>query len=201
MNKIVVATVFFSAVIAGPVLADDIPAKSSMSKTAMEKSSMHRHHHKLAEMKDGCETQHEMGASRGHGMMGGAGMGMMDGGMGGAGMMMEPDRRMLGMLDISDEQRSKIKLLADELRHTNWSKQGLINDESAKLSELYQADKRDPAAIGGEYQKIFDLKRQMIETYLDTQNRIEAILTDEQRAKMKEARCGMHPEREQWMHR
>jgi Spy/CpxP family protein refolding chaperone len=47
--------------------------------------------------------------------------------------------------------------------------------------------------IGQEYQKIFDLKRQMIEAYIDTQNRIDEILTPEQRAQMKAFRNQMHP--------
>ena len=122
-----------------------------------------------------------MGDHHGHGMMGE-----------GAEMMMEPDMHLLGALALSKEQQSKINKLSDELKHNNWATLGLINDETAKLRDLYEADKRDPAAIGKEYQKVFDLKRQMIETYLNTQNSIEEILTPDQLAKMKEARQKMH---------
>jgi len=99
---------------------------------------------------------------------------------------------MLVALSLGKEQESKIKKLADELKHNNWTIQGLINDETAKLRDLYEADKRDPIAIGKEYLKIFDLKRQMIESDLDTQNRVEEILTPEQIAKMKSFREEMH---------
>jgi Spy/CpxP family protein refolding chaperone len=98
----------------------------------------------------------------------------------------------LRALALSKEQQSKISKLTDDLKHNNWATQGVINDETAKLRDMYEADKHDPATIGKEYQKIFDLKRQMIETYLDTQNRIEEILTPEQLTKLKDARHEMH---------
>ena len=117
---------------------------------------------------DHCDVEH--GAH--HGMMGEHGMMM--------------GSNMYRMLNLSDDQRARIGKLSDALNHDNWAKQGLINDESAKLRDLYDADKRDPAAIGEEYKKVFDLKRQMIESYLNTQNQIEEILTPEQRAQMKD---------------
>ncbi len=121
----------------------------------------------------------------GHGMMGGCDDGMM-GMMGGHGMMLESPRiHMVRALDLTDEQRSKINKLSDELQHKNWERMGAIRDESAKLRDLYEADKRDPRQIGAEYQKIFDLKRQMIEAMVDTQNRIEALLTPDQMRQLK----------------
>ena len=104
--------------------------------------------------------------------------------MGGHGMMMGVG--IYSMLNLSADQQAKISKLSDELNHDNWAKQGLINDEAAKLRDLYEADRRDPAAIGEEYKKIFDLKRQMIEAYLTAQNQIDAVLTPEQRAQMKD---------------
>jgi Spy/CpxP family protein refolding chaperone len=147
---------------------------------------------------DDCDAKHDMGGHYGYGPGGHRGHGMGDpygyGMMEGPGMMamMEPDMHLLGALDLSDEQQAKITRLADKLKHDNWATQGLLNDETAKLRDLYEADKRDPAAIGKEYQKVFDLKRKMIETYLDIQNRIEEVLTPEQLAQMKEARHDMH---------
>lgn len=128
------------------------------------------------------------------GMMGGQMGGMMCDHKGGmaegrcAGMMGSGHMHMIMSLDLSDEQRSKINKLSDELKHNNWATKGLIMDESAKLRDLYAADKRDPSAIGKEYQKIFDLKRKMIEATITAQNRIEDVLTPEQRAKLKNLR-------------
>jgi Spy/CpxP family protein refolding chaperone len=142
----------------------------------------------------GMMCDHEGGMMGGHGpgmmgggpgMMGGYGAGMM--GEHGSGMMMGSPRMGLVMsLDLNDDQRSKINKLSDELKHDNWATKGLIMDESAKLRDLYAADKRDPAAIGKEYQKIFDLQRRMIEATITTQNRIEELLTPDQRAQLKQ---------------
>lgn len=166
--KKIISVALLCAVAASPAFADD--AKAPAKKSPGEPRAM---------MDRKCGAEHMM---PGHGGM----MGMM-----GTEAMMEPDMHMLGALDLSDEQRSKINKLSDEFRHDNWARQGLMNDESAKLRDLYEADRRDAAAIGREYQKVFDIKRQMIEAYLDVQNRIEDVLTPEQRAKMKELRAKM----------
>ncbi|HEU0188891.1 MAG TPA: Spy/CpxP family protein refolding chaperone [Gallionella sp.] len=118
------------------------------------------------------------------GMMGGHGSGMM---------MESPHMGMIMSLDLSDEQRAKINKLSDELKHNNWTTKGLIMDESAKLRDLYAADRRDPSAIGKEYQKIFDLQRQMIEATITSQNRIEDLLTPDQRTQLKNMRHGGAP--------
>lgn len=148
------------------------------------------------------------GAGMGSGMMGGGGgmmggMGMMDmmmgGGMGGMGMM---GGGMMGgfdgmgmgpfdMLDLTDEQRAKVRKIEDEQRKKSWDAMGKMMDESARLRDLYGADKRDPKEIGAVYKRIFDLKRQMIESSIDANNRMEAVLTDKQREQMKQARRGM----------
>lgn len=148
--------------------------------------------------KDGMKCDHEGGMKCDHmgamkcdhkgGMMGGDGAGKMcdhKGGMMGG----HPSHmRIVMSLDLNEDQRSKINKLSDELKHNNWATKGLIMDESAKLRDLYAADKRNPSDIGKVYQKIFDLKRKMIEATITTQNRIEEILTPEQRAQLKDMR-------------
>ncbi|MBY0579082.1 MAG: Spy/CpxP family protein refolding chaperone [Burkholderiales bacterium] len=126
-----------------------------------------------------------------HGMMG-EGHGMMDGGYG-AGMMGEGGIKMLGQrtvivwsLDLSEEQRARITKLIDKLQHDNWAAMGAIMDDSGTLRDLYHADRRDPVAIDKTYQKIFDMKRQMIKSALDTENGIEDILTPDQLKQLKD---------------
>ncbi len=158
MKKILVVVLLFAFSAASSFAADatSAPVKKSARKTV-----------------DQCDDHAVY-----HGMRDGYGM------MGSHGMMMGVG--IYSMLSLSADQQAKISKLSDELNHDNWAKQGLINDESAKLRDLYEADKRDPAAIGEEYKKIFDLKRQMIEAYLTAQNQIDAVLTPEQRAQMKD---------------
>lgn len=128
----------------------------------------------------------------GPGMMGGYspemvgdgyGPGMMGGGYG-PGMM-----GILGGLPsvtLDNKQRSQANAIQDELRRKRWELMGRMQDEEASLRDLYDADKRDPKAIGAAYQRIFDLRRQMIEATVAAHNRIEALLTPEQRKSARE---------------
>jgi Spy/CpxP family protein refolding chaperone len=88
------------------------------------------------------------------------------------------------MLNLTDEQRAKIGKLQDELRKKQWATMGQIMDERQKLFELYSADSPDAKKVGAVYGKIFDLRRQMIEAAIDTGNRTQALLTQEQRAQL-----------------
>lgn len=130
------------------------------------------------------------GMMEGHGMMMGGyghGMGMMDGYGHGMGMMGGMGVKMLGprtaivwSLDLTPDQRTRIDKLIAKLQHDNWAAMGTIMDDSGVLRDLYHADKRDSVAIDKTYQKIFDLKRQMIKAALDTETEIENLLTADQ---------------------
>jgi Spy/CpxP family protein refolding chaperone len=179
MNKLVSSLVFGLSMGIAAFPVSSYATDASLKKVAATKST--RPHD--SRNKDNCD--HEMGY--GHGMMGYGG-GMM-GGYGHGGMMMEsPRMHMVMSLNLGDDQRAKINKLSDELRHRNWATMGQIQDESDKLRDLYEADKRDPKAIDSEYQKVFDLKRQMIRAMLETQNQVEDLLTPEQLAQLKEMR-------------
>ena len=128
--------------------------------------------------------------------MGGMGhMGMMGMGSGMMGMMDSPG--MMGgmgriqMLDLTKEQRASIHKLQNQLRRTNWDTMGKIMDESSKLSELFATDKPDSKKIGAVYGNMFNLRRQMIESKIDTHNRIDAVLTEEQHEQLEQYRHGM----------
>lgn len=51
---------------------------------------------------------------------------------------------------------------------------GKMNAEYAKLRYLYYSD-----------QRVFDLRRQMMEASVDAQNRMEAVLTSEQKERLR----------------
>ncbi len=122
----------------------------------------------------------------GPGMMGGMGPGMMQGmmGMGHMGL------GAIWMLDLSDDQRAKLHKIKNDLRKQNWSTMGKMMDEQARLQELFGAERRDPKAIGAVYGRIFDLKRQMIEARIEATNRMQDLLTQEQREQLKQWRRG-----------
>ena len=130
----------------------------------------------------GCPMGMGYGMGMGPGMMGGgmgAGMGMMGGGMG-----------PYGMLDLSADQQGKINKIHDEARRKNWTTLGKIQDEQARLRDLYAADKRDVKAITNTVAGIQALERQMLETRLDAHNRMDALLTDAQREQLRQMSSG-----------
>jgi Spy/CpxP family protein refolding chaperone len=137
-----------------------------------------------------------MGGGMGTGMMGGGtmggggmGPGMMGGGMmGGGGMMMGPGGGIgvLAQLDLNDSQRNQVFKIQDELRRKNWDLLGKQQDEQAKLRDAYLASgKRDRAAIVAAYKHIGELRVQRIENSLDAAEKIEGVLTQQQRDQLK----------------
>jgi Spy/CpxP family protein refolding chaperone len=123
----------------------------------------------------------------GPGMMGGYGHGcdMGPGMSGGYGMghgMMGGSFRELG---LSDEQRSKVTKIRQEMRTRQWAVMGQMMDAQDRLQELYDADNQDAAAINKQYKVIEDLRSQMVDNSVDAHNRINSILTKEQREKFR----------------
>jgi len=131
-------------------------------------------------------TNDMMGGGHGHmGMMGGgygmgSGMGMMDMGLGmmGGGA--------LGMLDLSDEQRTKIEKIHVEERKQHLAVMGKMLDVQSKMRELYAADEPDPKKVGMVYGEMTKLQQQMLETHVQASNQMQALLTKEQREQFKQ---------------
>lgn len=126
------------------------------------------------------------GPGYGGGMMGyGAGRGMMRGygyGMG-PGMMMSD--AWTGGLNLTDEQRGKIHQIQDETRKTHWALMGNMMDQQAKLRDLYDAPKRDAAAIDDAYKAIDGIRQKMIDSSADAHKRMQAVLTKAQLDKLR----------------
>lgn len=126
----------------------------------------------------------------GPGMMGGYSYGMGPGMMGGDGYGMGPDMMGGGYrfgreLGLTNDQVAKINQIRDEIRRMHWSLMGAMMDEHAKLRDLYAAPKRDNAAIDDAYKTLGKLQRQMVESSLDARKRMDAVLTKEQREKLR----------------
>jgi Spy/CpxP family protein refolding chaperone len=128
------------------------------------------------------------GGMMGGGMMGPGmmGSGMMGGGMMGGGMMGPGMGRALWSLDLNDSQRKEVTKVQDELRKKNWEVAGKMQDEMAKLRDAYWgSDKRDRSAISAAYKRLGELRQQRFENSLDAADRIEKVLTVEQREQLK----------------
>ncbi len=129
------------------------------------------------------------GGGMGMGMMGmgGPGMGMMGGGMMG-GMGMGPGGGMgpVWMLDLTDEQRGKIEKIYDDVRRKNWDTYGKIMDEQSRLRDLYAGETVDAKKAGAVYGNIVKLQQQAFETGVEAHNRVQAVLTKEQKEQLKQ---------------
>jgi Spy/CpxP family protein refolding chaperone len=140
-----------------------------------------------------AEPASDWQSGMGPGMMGeyGPGYGMGPGMMGGyvPGYGMGPG--MMGWrnyrgLNLSADQKSKIMQIRHEMRAKQWAVMGQMMDAQDRLQELYDADKQDAAAINMQYKVIEDLRRQMVDNSVDAHNRINSILTKEQRENFRE---------------
>jgi len=121
------------------------------------------------------------GYGMGPGMMGG-GYGMGPGMMGGHGMM---GPYWGSGLDLSAEQQTKVNTIQDETRKSHWALMGEMMNQQARLRDLYQAPKRDEAAIDATNKEIGKLQQQMYDSSVAAQKRMEAVLTKEQQEKLR----------------
>lgn len=122
-----------------------------------------------------------MGGYGGYGGYGGMGPGMMGGygRYGGYGWGSE--------LGLSQEQLAKINRIHDDTRRAHWALMGQIMDQQAKLRDLYEAPKRDNAAIEKAEKDFLQLRQQMYDASIAAHRQIEAVLTKEQRDKLRKA--------------
>ena len=91
----------------------------------------------------------------------------------------------LYMLNLIDTQLEELRKLRRTSRTKILSLQDEIAEHSDRLYGLYSTDKPDPKAIGDLYQKIFNIKRQIIELHINTKNQQYDLLTKEQQEKLK----------------
>ena len=95
-------------------------------------------------------------------------------------------------LNLAAEQRSKIAKIQGDARRKQWDLMGKMHDERSQMSELYSSDTRDDAALSKSYRKMSELRNQMFDLSLSAQKQIDAVLTQEQRDKLKRGVPGMH---------
>jgi Spy/CpxP family protein refolding chaperone len=129
----------------------------------------------------------------GRGMMGGygAGYGMGPGMMGGQGYGYGTDSGVMGGylsrsdLNLTAEQRSKIATIQNDLRRKRWELMGKLEDEQSQMNEQYYSDQHDDAALSKSYRNMSELRHQIFDLSLSARKQIDAVLTPEQRDKLK----------------
>ncbi|MEW5973825.1 MAG: Spy/CpxP family protein refolding chaperone [Pseudomonadota bacterium] len=91
-------------------------------------------------------------------------------------------------IELSDEQRAKMREIQREQFKQETGLREKLYDEYGKLEEIYDADKPDPKAVRDAYDRIYALRKQMIEARVQSHNRMYDLLTDEQRKLWKSQR-------------
>ena len=121
----------------------------------------------------------------GGGMMGGCGYGpgMGFGGMMGPGMMGVAGPA-LAALGLDEAQRNEVVKIGDELRKKRWAVAGQMQDEMAKIRDAAWSGKRDRASILAAHKRMSELGQQQLESSLDAADRIDKVLTPEQRQQL-----------------
>lgn len=90
--------------------------------------------------------------------------------------------RAMWLPDLTDKQRSKLVRLQDESRRKTWELTGKMHDEMAAIRDAMAApDKRDRAAALAAFDRMSALRRQGLELALDMADRVDEVLTPEQR--------------------
>ena len=129
------------------------------------------------------------GYGMGPGMMGGygPGYGMGPGMMGGygPGYGMGPGGRGLWALDLNESQRAGIAKIQDENRRRHWELMGRMHDEMARMRDAFTGGKRDRAAVSAALDRMHELRKQGVEQSFDAAERIEKLLTPEQREQLR----------------
>jgi len=124
-----------------------------------------------------------MGQGYGPGMMGqGMGPGMM-GGMMGSGMMVGANP--YAGLDLSAEQRAKVSDIQEGLWRKQWDLMGKMHEERYHMYQLMSGVTPDDASARKAYQAMADAHKKMFDAMLDARKQIDAVLTKEQREKLK----------------
>lgn len=120
-----------------------------------------------------------MGYGMSPGMMMGPGLMGMD-----PGMLAYGHLGPIGMLDLKDDQIKQISKIQDDLVKKHRDLMQKVWEQQDQLSTLYYAEKRDETAIKKAYAKLNDLQKEMLDSRLDADKRIEALLSKEQKEQM-----------------
>jgi Spy/CpxP family protein refolding chaperone len=128
---------------------------------------------------DPVQVAYGLGYDMGPGMMGGdatgyfMGTGMTDGYLAGSD------------LNLTARQRDEIAKIQNSARQNYLDLKGKMQAEHLQMKEQYYSERRDDAALSKSYRNMSELRNQMFDLSLSAQKQMYAVLTDEQRDKLK----------------
>lgn len=107
----------------------------------------------------------------------GSGMGKMMG-------MMPMLMHGLKSVNLNKQQRTDTRAIVRTLRKKHWQAMEKNMDLSDELTDLYSERPRNATTIAAVYDKLFAQKKQMITEMIEARNKIESLLSEEQRKEL-----------------
>lgn len=126
----------------------------------------------------------------GGGMMGPGGMHGPGGGMMGPGMMNGMSPMMMQQLNLSREQHEKMAEMMHKQRKENFKKMEKMMDLRYEMQKAMNKPEPDPKEVGKVAEKMFQIKRGMMENRIETQNKMRGMLNEQQRERFDAMRHG-----------
>lgn len=120
------------------------------------------------------------GYGMGPGMMGGYGGGM------GRGMMFGYANEAYAGLDLSPEQRKKIADIQEETSKAMWQLMGTMHQQGYHMQGMLGPGALDEQAARKSFQTMTETHKAMFEMQLEARKRTDAVLTKEQREKLRQ---------------
>lgn len=88
-------------------------------------------------------------------------------------------------LGLSLAQRDGIFAIHDALGRKHWALAGRIREEQSRMDEQFTSNAPDNAALSSRYRNMSALRQQMFDLSLDARKQIDAILTPQQRLRLR----------------
>lgn len=88
-------------------------------------------------------------------------------------------------LDLSAEQRKKIEQIQDETAKARWQLMGTIHQKGFHMDGMFGRGEFDEQEARKAFQAMTDAHKEMFELSLEARKRIDAVLTKEQREKLR----------------
>jgi Spy/CpxP family protein refolding chaperone len=138
---------------------------------------------------DGCEMSqgmpHGQGMKHGQGMQHGQGMG--PGMMGGPGMASPFSPEALAALNLTEEQKTKVKGIHRDLQRKRHGLMGSLQDARWQAQDSAKSAEIDMAGARKNYDTMAAIHKQLFEAQLEAHKSIEGVLTKEQRDQLRKA--------------
>jgi hypothetical protein len=99
----------------------------------------------------------------------------------------------LGMFELNEQQRQNLRQIRRDFHARHCDLSWRILEAQEDIREMYAREKREAAQVGTAFRNLATLQQQLIEARINAENRAEAVLTEEQRAKLRAWRAGRVP--------